>query len=91
MARTWFENGYVAFDTETTGVQEKEDRIISASLLYYSPTHALVKRRTWLINPGIEVPAAATAAGRLQKIRLCCASVPRQLSPVLDLPPYATI
>lgn len=65
MAHTWFENGYVAFDTETTGVQEKEDRIISASLLYYSPNHALVKRRTWLINPGVEVPAAATAVNGL--------------------------
>lgn len=45
-----------------------------------------------LLRP-FRVPAlaAATAAGRLQKIRLCCASVPRQLSPVLDLPPYATI
>ena len=65
MARTWFENGYVAFDTETTGVQEKEDRIISASLLYYNSSHALVKRRTWIINPGVEVPAAATAVNGL--------------------------
>lgn len=65
MAQTWFENGYVAFDTETTGVQEKTDRIISASLLYYNAAHVLVRRRTWLINPGIEVPAAATAVNGL--------------------------
>lgn len=54
-----------AFDTETTGVDPWEDRIVSAALVLTDAdpdTGEYVKRTvTFLLNPGIEIPAGATA------------------------------
>lgn len=57
----WYEDGYFGFDTETTGVTESSDRIVSAAIVRYNSKHEVIHTLQWLINPGIEIPAAATA------------------------------
>lgn len=50
-----------AFDLETTGVDVEADRIVSASLVVVDPSGNVTTAETWLLNPGIEIPAEATA------------------------------
>lgn len=56
---SWLEEPLVGFDTETTGVDVYEDRIVTASLVWVTPS-GVADSRQWLINPGIPIPAAAT-------------------------------
>ena len=48
----------VGFDTETTGVSTTADRIVTAALIRREGER--VDTQTWLIDPGIEIPARAT-------------------------------
>lgn len=57
---SWYENGYFAFDTETTGVNDSTDRIVSAAILHYN-NNQVIDTTQWLINPGIDIPEAASA------------------------------
>ncbi|MEO7148298.1 MAG: exonuclease domain-containing protein [Terrimesophilobacter sp.] len=49
------------FDLETTGIDVATARIVSANLSVIGNTGEIVERLDWLADPGIEVPAAATA------------------------------
>ena len=51
----WHREALVGFDTETTGTDTENDRIISAAIVRDSDTSQ------WLVNPGVEIPAAAAA------------------------------
>lgn len=55
----WIDGPLLGFDTETTGVDVDSDWIVTAALVRRdaSGTHV----RTWLIDPGVEIPAGATA------------------------------
>ncbi|PZR54913.1 DNA polymerase III subunit epsilon [Xylanimonas oleitrophica] len=56
----WAEGPLVGFDTETTGVDVTRDRIVTAAVVLRVPgvsTHV----RTWLVDPGVEIPAEAAA------------------------------
>ncbi|GGX91523.1 3'-5' exonuclease [Streptomyces minutiscleroticus] len=66
----WYEGPLAAFDTETTGVDVETDRIVSAAVVVqHAPgDRPLVTR--WLVNPGVPVPAAATAVHGLTEERL---------------------
>lgn len=55
----WAEGPLVGFDTETTGVDVGADRIVTAAVVRRVGGHAVT--RSWLIDPGVEIPAAATA------------------------------
>lgn len=55
---SWLDETMVGFDTETTGVSTDNDRIVTAALI--TRTRTEVSARTWLIDPGIEIPARAT-------------------------------
>jgi len=57
----WLEGTLVGFDTETTGVDPSRDRIVTAAVISREGLDGTLTRRTWLIDPGIEIPAAATA------------------------------
>lgn len=50
----------LALDTETTGIDSFEDRIVTCSMVYDdgrgSPQHI----RNWMIDPGIEIPTGAS-------------------------------
>ncbi len=56
---SWIDGPMLGFDTETTGVDVDSDRIVTAALVRRdaSGTHV----RTWLIDPGVQIPAGATA------------------------------
>ena len=56
---TWIDGPLLGFDTETTGVDVDGDRIVTAALVRRDSEGT--SARTWLIDPGVEIPAAATA------------------------------
>jgi len=63
MANTqaWYEGPLAAFDTETTGVDVEQDRIVSAALVVQrAPGHPAEVTR-WLVDPGVPVPEPARA------------------------------
>lgn len=55
----------LGFDTETTGVDPSRDRIVTAALVWRSERQTDGGRRqsvtTWLADPGVEIPEAASA------------------------------
>ncbi len=55
----WYGGPLVGFDTETTGVDVGTDRIVTAAVVRRDATgtHA----HTWLVDPGVPIPEAATA------------------------------
>ncbi|MGH8791193.1 MAG: exonuclease domain-containing protein [Stackebrandtia sp.] len=52
---SWNAGPLIAFDTETTGTAPTSDRIVSAAIVDDSGA------TTWLIDPGTEIPTAASA------------------------------
>jgi DNA polymerase-3 subunit epsilon len=57
---SWVENGFIAFDTETTGIDIASDRIVSAAAVVYRDG-VEVSSQEWLIKVDIEIPDAASA------------------------------
>ncbi len=55
---SWLDGPMLGFDTETTGVSPTQDRIVTAALILRN--EGKVVTRTWLIDPGVEIPARAT-------------------------------
>ena len=55
----WVDGPLVGFDTETTGVDVLTDRIVSAAVVRRDGGTTTV--RTWLVDPGVPIPPAATA------------------------------
>lgn len=49
------------FDLETTGVDVDTSRIVSACVAILDPDGTVVARWDWLADPGIEIPAGASA------------------------------
>lgn len=47
---------FVVFDTETTGVDREECRIVTAYAGLMDRSGNLVASKNWIINPGIEIP-----------------------------------
>lgn len=56
---TWHRRPFAAFDTETTGVDTSLDRVVTAAFLVIDGRR--VDARTWLIDPGVDIPAEAAA------------------------------
>ncbi|MFJ9827880.1 3'-5' exonuclease [Streptomyces sp. NPDC101160] len=61
MTTHWYEGPLAAFDTETTGVDVEQDRIVSAALVVQDAAGMRPRVTRWLVNPGIPVPPEATA------------------------------
>ncbi|AJE39772.1 3'-5' exonuclease [Streptomyces nodosus] len=57
----WYEGPLAAFDTETTGVDVETDRIVSAAVVVQDAPGTRPRVSRWLVNPGVPVPAGATA------------------------------
>ena len=57
---TWDKGPFLALDIETTGTDPWEDRIVTASLVEVDSD---LERniQSWLLNPGVSIPAAAEA------------------------------
>ncbi|MFF1573601.1 3'-5' exonuclease [Leifsonia sp. NPDC058292] len=49
------------FDLETTGVDVESSRVVSAHVGRLDEHGVVVERRDWLVDPGVEIPAGATA------------------------------
>ncbi|WP_090032128.1 exonuclease domain-containing protein [Cellulomonas marina] len=56
---SWTRGPLLGFDTETTGVDVARDRIVAAALVLRDAHGTRV--RSWLVDPGVEIPAAASA------------------------------
>lgn len=60
----WTDAPWLGFDTETTGVDVHTDRLVTAALvLRQGGAHPQGpdRQHTWLADPGVPIPAAATA------------------------------
>ncbi|MDO4887436.1 MAG: exonuclease domain-containing protein [Actinomycetaceae bacterium] len=55
----WSESEVIGFDTETTGVRPREDRLVTCSIVEVS--RAGVEKHYWLADPGVEIPERASA------------------------------
>ena len=61
---TWHTGPLALFDLESTGVDPHRDRIVSAAIIKVDPVpgaRSTVTPRTWLLNPGIDIPEGAAA------------------------------
>lgn len=50
---------YLVFDTETTGIDTENDRIVQMFIGLYDENAVELERYEWFINPGVEVPEEA--------------------------------
>ncbi|MFJ7901788.1 3'-5' exonuclease [Streptomyces sp. NPDC096198] len=66
----WYEGPLTAFDTETTGVDVETDRIVSAAVVVQDAPGVRPRVSRWLVNPGVPVPAEATAVHGLTEEHL---------------------
>lgn len=55
------ERDIAVFDLETTGVDVRTARIVTACVAVLDASGALVTRHDWLADPGVEIPAGASA------------------------------
>ncbi len=62
---SWADGPLVAVDLETTDVDPHKDRMVTATVVTITPSRPGsrpdVQVRTWLADPGVDIPAAATA------------------------------
>ncbi|ANW21799.1 3'-5' exonuclease [Streptomyces clavuligerus] len=56
----WHGEPLVGFDLETTGTDPREARIVTAAVVEARAGEP-VRRRTWLADPGVRIPAQASA------------------------------
>lgn len=56
----WCDGPWLAFDTESTGVDVTADRIVTATVITFRPGGGITAR-SWLADPGIDIPEAAAA------------------------------
>jgi len=56
----WHKRMRVGFDTETTGVDTSTARIVTAALIIRVPD-TITEIKTWLLDPGVEIPPETTA------------------------------
>ena len=56
---SWIDEGFVAFDTETTGLDVHEARIVTASTVVFRNGQP-ESPRTWLIKVDVDIPSAAS-------------------------------
>src|SRR5690625_1289000 len=54
---SWANGPWLGFDTETTGVNPREDRIVTAALVLRDRSG--MRQRTWLVDPGVPIPQSA--------------------------------
>lgn len=60
MSTPWYETLGV-FDLETTGIDPEVSRVVSAHVGVIDGTGESIERRSWLADPGIEIPLQASA------------------------------
>lgn len=58
---SWSERPILAYDTETTGADPMTARIVTADVVRIEPWGDALDARSYLADPGVEIPAEATA------------------------------
>ncbi|MFD9128493.1 exonuclease domain-containing protein [Kitasatospora sp. NPDC059571] len=58
---SWLGASLLAFDLETTGTDIEHDRIVTAALVRLEADGTVSAERHWLVDPGIPIPAEASA------------------------------
>jgi DNA polymerase-3 subunit epsilon len=58
---SWADDPILAFDLETTGPDPETAHIVQAALVYIKPAERSVSEQVLLADPGVEIPAEATA------------------------------
>ena len=54
------------FDTETTGIDTAQARVVSSTIALLGASGEVLERYDWLIDPGVEIPqAAANVHGKM--------------------------
>ena len=73
----------VGFDLETTGPEPEDARIVQAAILDSGPE---ASRHEWLVDPGVEIPAGATAVHGIstERARLEGAAAPGAVQQIAD-------
>jgi DNA polymerase III subunit epsilon len=56
---SWVDGAVLGFDTETTGVDVENDRIVTAAVVHRAGSTTSVT--SWLLDPGVEIPEGAAA------------------------------
>ncbi|WP_430593000.1 exonuclease domain-containing protein [Humidisolicoccus flavus] len=64
------------FDLETTGVDPHEARIVTAFIGILNGAGEVIEQWSWLANPGVEIPAAASAIHGVTTERAIAEGVP---------------
>lgn len=75
----WWDGRLVGFDLETTGTDPEEARIVSAALVEVGGGLPL-RERAWLVDPGIEIPEAASAVHGISTKRAREEGVPAEVA-----------
>lgn len=60
----WHSGPFAAFDIESTGTDTENDRIVTAAVTVVGAGRE-AESHSWLVDPGIEIPAEATAVHRI--------------------------
>lgn len=72
----WHSGTLVGFDLETTGVDTTTDRVVTAAVVQVTPTGEVVRSQHWLLDPGVPIPAAASAVHGVSTAAARAAGVP---------------
>lgn len=70
----WSRGPFLGLDTETTGVRTHRDRIVAAALVHRDGAGTRVT--TWLLDPGVDIPPAASAVHGISTERVRAAGRP---------------
>jgi DNA polymerase III subunit epsilon len=60
MTKQWYELPLLSLDTETTGVDVFEDRVVTCNMTYDYGNGQPSYTADWMINPGIDIPEGAS-------------------------------
>lgn len=77
---SWLDGTMTGFDTETTGVDTRKDRIVTAAVISREGPNGDPERRTWLIDPGVEIPASATAIHGVTTLQASAEGAPPEVA-----------
>jgi DNA polymerase-3 subunit epsilon len=90
-SRHWADGSFVAFDCESTGIDPLTARILQAAIVLDDPgPPAKQDARTFLINPGVPIPAEASAIHGITAEKLKDAWPSRQAIPCIAEALHAT-
>lgn len=78
---TWHNGPLLGFDVESSGVSVEDDRIVTAALVWvHGPK---VQRQSWLLNPGVPIPAEASAIHGITDEKAAEGDRPADILPII--------